>query len=219
MKRYTTLLFDLDGTLVDSYQALATALNRVAGFSQRERYDIETVKGMVGEGVDRLLQRAFDVEQVDAELRASFERCYDEVCCSESHILEMVEETLATLAAARIPMGVCTNKPTSFSTKILQHLGLARHFAAIVGPDRAGAQKPDRRHLITTLTLVGGEPASALFVGDMPIDIAAARASGIDVAVVATGSASAAELELERPDYMLQSFAELLEIVTPGTYA
>jgi len=110
-------------------------------------------------------------------------------------------------------MAVCTNKPTSFSRKILEFLGLARHFSAIVGPDLAGARKPEAKHLLCTLETTKIAREDALFVGDMPIDVHAARNSGIDVAVIPTGSSSAEQLHAARPDHYLDRFSDLLKIV------
>jgi phosphoglycolate phosphatase len=112
-----------------------------------------------------------------------------------------------------VAMAVCTNKPTVFSKKILDFLGLSRHFRAIVGPDVAGARKPEARHLTFTLESVDCPREEALFVGDMPLDVRAARNSGIDVAVVATGSSTREQLTAADPDHFLERFSDLLKIV------
>jgi phosphoglycolate phosphatase len=143
----------------------------------------------------------------------AFESRYDEVCCEESKVLADVDATLDELAQLGVEMAVCTNKPTVFSKKILDFLDLSRHFRAIVGPDLAGARKPDARHLAFTLESVQCEPAEALFVGDMPLDVRAARNSGIDVAVVPTGSSTREQLVASQPDHFLERFADLIKIV------
>lgn len=203
------LLFDLDGTLIDSYQALTTALNQTGRQLLDHPLTEEEVKGLVGEGVERLLLKAFG-RGVDAALIEKFEEEYARVCCAESRILDEVEETLAELEAAGFVMGVCTNKPTSFSRSILEHLGIARHFRAVVGPELAGSRKPDPGHVLFTLDLLGGTPRESWFIGDMPIDVLAARAAEIPVAAIATGSASREELLAARPDILLQRFSDLV---------
>ncbi len=100
-----------------------------------------------------------------------------------------------------------------FSKKILDFLELSRFFRAIVGPDAAGARKPDARHLLVTLESVHCTPRETLFVGDMPIDVRAARNSGIDIAVVATGSSTREQLTAAEPDHFLERFADLIKIV------
>lgn len=214
--RYRAVLFDLDGTLVDSYAALAEAVNyarRQHGLSDLEE---PRIKEFVGDGLEKLLQRAFETTAVPPTVQGAFERRYDEICCSESRVLDDVETTLEELSRRALPMAVCTNKPTGFSIKILDSLGLARHFRAIVGPDLAGARKPSAQHVLRTLEATGCAREEALLVGDMPIDVEAARNSGIDVAVVATGSCTAKQLRATRADYYLDRFADLLKIVGNG---
>ena len=214
--RYRAVLFDLDGTLVDSYAALAEAVN----FARRQHGhdDLSTarIRGLVGDGLEKLLQRAFDIHDVPASVRESFESRYDEICCEESRVLEDVEVTLAELSALGVHMAVCTNKPTGFSRKILDFLKLSPHFRAIVGPDLAGARKPDPRHVMRTLEEARCSATDALFVGDMPIDVAAARNSGIAVAVVTTGSSTYDELVQSHPDHVLSRFSDLVSVVRAG---
>ena len=211
--RYRAVLFDLDGTLVDSYTALAEAVNHSRRTHGLHELPSARIKEFVGEGIDRLLQRAFERTDVPKSVREAFESRYDEVCCSESKILADVDATLIALAELGVGMAVCTNKPTPFSKKILDFLGLSRHLRAIVGPDLAGARKPDARHLLFTLESVNCTPGETLFVGDMPIDVRAARNSGIDVAVVPTGSSTREQLAASEPDHFLERFADLIKIV------
>jgi phosphoglycolate phosphatase len=211
--RYRAVLFDLDGTLVDSYTALAEAVNYARRQHGLHELSGARIRDFVGDGLEKLLQRAFESERVPSSVRIAFETRYDEVCCGESKVLADVETTLEELTRLDVAMAVCTNKPTSFSRKILEFLDLARHFRAIVGPDLAGARKPEAEHLLKTLEATGSEAADALFVGDMPIDVHAARNSGIDVAVVPTGSSSEDQLRAAQPDHYLDRFSDLLKIV------
>jgi phosphoglycolate phosphatase len=214
--RYRAVLFDLDGTLVDSYAALAESVN----FARRHQGLTELGEGKIRnfDGLERLLQRAFERDDVPGGAREAFESRYDEICCEQSKVLDDVETTLDELTAMDVAMAVCTNKPTGFSKKILDFLKLSTHFRAIVGPDLAGARKPDRRHVLRTLEEAGCSVDGALFVGDMPIDIAAARASGIDVAVVTTGSSSYEQLVDAHPDHVLGRFSDLVGVVRNGAH-
>jgi phosphoglycolate phosphatase len=211
--RYRAVLFDLDGTLVDSYAALTEAVN----YARRKHglHELSTIRirECVGDGLDTLLQRAFDTQEVPRSVRDAFESRYDEICCAESKVLADVETTLERLDDAGVVMAVCTNKPTTFSKKILDFLQLAPYFRAIVGPDLAGARKPEAQHVLHTLAATACEPAEALFVGDMPIDVHAARNSGLAVAVVPTGSSTLEALRAARPDHYLERFSDLVKLV------
>lgn len=211
--RYRAVLFDLDGTLVDSYAALTDAVNHARRAEGLHDLSDSHIRGFVGDGLERLLQRAFDRSEISSSTVDAFEARYDEICCRESKVLADVESTLEHLASLGVAMAVCTNKPTVFSKKILDFLELSRHFRAIVGPDAAGARKPEARHLLVTLESVQCAPEETLFVGDMPIDVRAARNSGIDVAVVATGSSTREQLTEAEPDHFLERFSDLIKIV------
>jgi phosphoglycolate phosphatase len=213
--RYRAVLFDLDGTLVDSYAALADAVN----FARRSHGHADLPEGrireFVGDGLQTLLKRAFGNADVPQTAVDAFEQRYDEICCGQSRLLDDVLETITQLDALGIAMAVCTNKPTAFSTKILEHLELARFFRSIVGPDAAGARKPEARHVIHALEATGCGEEHALFVGDMPIDVRAARNAGIAVAVVTTGSSTLEELREAGPDHILERFSHLVGVVSP----
>jgi phosphoglycolate phosphatase len=211
--RYRAVLFDLDGTLVDSYAALTEAVNHARRGEGLDDLSAARIRTLVGDGVETLLQRAFERPDVPRNLVEAFESRYDEVCCQESKILEDVEATLDRLASLGVAMAVCTNKPTVFSKKILDFLELSRYFRAIVGPDAAGARKPDARHLLVTLESVNCPAEATLFVGDMPVDVRAARNSGIDIAVVPTGSSTREQLAAAEPDHFLERFSDLVQLV------
>jgi phosphoglycolate phosphatase len=218
-RRYRAVLFDLDGTLVDSYDALEQAIN--ASLRAHHRRDLlpGKIREYVGDGVETLLERAFGTDGVPDTAYDAFEEHYDRICCTGSKLLADVEATLHALADLGIAMAVCTNKPTGFSKKILASLQLAALFDGIVGPDLAGARKPDGRHVLRALASTGAAATEALFVGDMPVDVRAARNGGTDVAVVATGSSSVEQLRAAQPDYFLEKFSDLLPLVRDGKAA
>jgi phosphoglycolate phosphatase len=211
--RYRAVLFDLDGTLVDSYEALEDAVNYALTSHDHPVLTPSRIREIVGEGVEVLMQRAFASTDVPRSAVRAFEEQYDRVCCEGSKVLDDVEATLTALAEMEVVMGVCTNKPTAFSRKILEFLGLGQHFRGIVGPDLAGARKPDRQHVVATLEAMGADAATALFVGDMPIDILAARNAGLDVAAIASGSSTREQLVAAAPNYLIERFSELVRVV------
>lgn len=215
--RYDTLILDLDGTLVDSYDALAIAVNHARETLGFAPLDADAVKGFVGDGLEVLLERVFAPSPVPADARGLFESRYDEICCSASRPLDGVVETLATLHGLGVRMAVCTNKPTSFSRKIVEHIGINRFLGAVIGPDLAGARKPDARHVAAAIDAIGATRDRALFVGDMLIDVDAARNAGIPCAAIATGTTDIEVLRRSTARHCLRRFADLVDVVTGAT--
>src|SRR5207248_1361937 len=109
--RYRAVLFDLDGTLVDSYAALAEAVNYARRQQKLPELSSMHIRDFVGDGIERLLERAFGPAGVPRSARDDFESRYDEICCSESKVLADVEATLEELSSLGVAMAVCTNKP------------------------------------------------------------------------------------------------------------
>ena len=213
MKRYRTVVFDLDGTLVDSYDALHQSVNDTRARFGLEPLPLGAIKSMVGDGLGSLLERVFFPGEVPEDATPIFEAHYDSVCCSASHVLEGVEETLRSLYDSGIAMAICTNKPTSFSKKIVEYLGLSPMLRDVVGPDVAGTRKPDGRHLTFTIERADGDVESSLYVGDMTVDIEAARNAGVPVAVIPTGAVTLEILKEADADYYLERFEDLERIV------
>src|SRR5437763_14588989 len=114
--RYRAVLFDLDGTLVDSYAALAEAVNHARRAHGLHELSAGRIRDFVGDGLETMLQRAFETENVPRSAKMAFEERYDQICCAKSRVLDDVEETVAALHARGVAMAVCTNKPTVSST-------------------------------------------------------------------------------------------------------
>jgi len=215
LRQYSAIIFDLDGTLIDSFTALATAVNHARESAGLPGLEPEEIRKFVGHGVEPLLEQSFGTIP-GAEVTRIFNAKYDEICCGHSRLLDEVDATLSALATHDYAMAVCTNKPTRFSQKIIDHLGIALHFAVVAGPDLAGARKPDPAHVHWVLDALGCSPSDALFVGDMVVDIDAARGAGVDVAVLTAESRDVDSLIRAEPDYILSRFGELLQILSPA---
>jgi len=176
-----TLLLDLDGTLVDSVPDLAAALNRLmrarglAGLSHSE------TASMVGDGVAKLVERAFAARgrTPDAGAVGAFSADYLLHAAVETRPYPGVADGLRGLADEGWKLAVCTNKPERAARALLTALGLASLFAAIGGGDSFPVRKPDPAHLLATLKAAGGDPAHAVMAGDHANDVAAARGAGL----------------------------------------
>jgi phosphoglycolate phosphatase len=176
-----TLLLDLDGTLVHSVPDLAAALNRLMGARGLAGFSHPETAAMVGDGVAKLVERAFAARgrTPDAGAVAEFSADYLVHSAVETRPYPGVSDGLHALADEGWKLAVCTNKPERAARALLAALGLAERFAAIGGGDSFPVRKPDPGHLLATLKAAGGEPAHAVMAGDHANDVAAARGAGV----------------------------------------
>lgn len=187
--RPAALVFDLDGTLIDSRRDLAAAVNQVRGELGLPVLTLGQVVAMVGEGARVLVQRALGPEvrgNAFEEAFASFLRHYRRGCLDHTRPYPGVVELLARLAAA-LPLAVLTNKPAETTSLILARLGLAGYFRAVIAGDTLPTRKPDPAGLLQ-LARGFGVPAAALcLIGDSRVDCDTARAAGCSFVLVEWG--------------------------------
>jgi len=191
-----TLLFDLDGTLVDSLPDLTRALNAVLAEAGLPPAGLELSRRYVGDGARAMLERGFAAHgrAVPADGLDRFLTVYESCLTRETRPFPGVVETLARLAEAGWTLAVCTNKTERHSRLVLQALGLRPFFAAVAGGDTWPERKPDGRHLTRTLAALGKPTAGAVMVGDGLNDLLAARDAGIPAVLVAWGYGEPASL-------------------------
>ena len=208
----TAIVWDLDGTLVDSAPDLASALNTVLDMRGFFTLSINEVRKMIGNGVPKLVERGFnavgirpDSAQLD-ELVALFVEEYKNCATRHTRPYPQVVETLQAIHGMNIPMGVCTNKPEGFTRQILEGLGLEKYFSSVVGGDTTSARKPDPEPVLTCLRGLVAEPGSSLMIGDSVHDVHAAHAAGVRIGVVPWGYRSAPVEELGA-DFVLSDLA------------
>ena len=210
------LIFDLDGTLIDSAPDLAHALNRLLAELGRPPLDLAAVRKMVGDGAPELVRRALAVGGATVDRSAMpelFERYrafYLATATASTRAYPRVPETLVALRAKGYRMVVCTNKFQKPSMKIMDFLDLARYFGGGAGGDVVPVRKPDPRHLLAALALVDGERDRAVMIGDGVNDVAAAKAAGIPVLLVDSGYGEIAAGKLGG-DSLLSAFSDIPE--------
>jgi len=185
------VVFDLDGTLIDSAPEIAGALNAVLATHGRPAVARDKVIAMIGDGSAMLLRRGFDATggpppDFDAAL-ARFVDIYDAWPVDPAQVYPGVAETLAHLRRAGLKIGLCTNKPERVTRSVLTALGLIDAFDAIAGGDTLHARKPDPAHLGWVVDRLGVAKVGAVMVGDNANDVAAARGYGIPVVAVSYG--------------------------------
>ena len=197
-----TLVFDLDGTLVDSAPDLMATLNVLLVREGAAPLPVEAAGSLVGAGARALLERGFAVDgrtvppgHMD-DLFADFLDHYGEHLADQTRPFPGVETVLQRCQAAGHILAVCTNKTTDHSRRLLGLLGLDRSFQAICGRDAFAYAKPDPRHLQLTIRQAGGTPDRAVMIGDSKTDIATALAAGIPSICVSFGYTDIAPREL-----------------------
>jgi phosphoglycolate phosphatase len=209
------VVFDLDGTLIDGYDAIGDALAFAMGRLGFAALPAERVRRMVGHGLAVLLEEAVGAERAAEGVRLFRER-YPQVAVEKSHLLPEAAGVLETLAARGHRMALASNKPAHFSRMILDAKGIGGRFVAVGGPDASTPAKPDPAMLRALIASAGASPAQTLVVGDMEVDAEFARAAGCRVALIPSGSRTREELVGVDADALLGSIAELPEFVIRG---
>ena len=187
-----TIVFDLDGTLVDTAPDLCAALNHALAVLDRPPIPAADVRHLVGHGARKLLERGLAAsgvstpELVEAGFPA-FLGFYAAHIADGSRPYPGIEAALDALAAAGCALAICTNKPAALSAALVTALGWDGRFAANLGFDSVPAPKPDPGHLLAAIAAAGGDPATTVFVGDSITDTITAQAANIRVIAVSFG--------------------------------
>ncbi|MGQ9369170.1 phosphoglycolate phosphatase [Azospirillum sp. ST 5-10] len=218
---FTAVAFDLDGTLVDSVADLHDAANRLLAGLDRPPLDLATVRGFIGDGVARLVERALaatgGVPGGDPEPQVRrFLEIYEADPSARSVLYPGVAATLRRLADDGVRLGVCTNKPLVATRRLLADLGIAGAFAAVVGGDSYPTRKPSPEPLLGLLGLLGAAPQEAAFVGDNEHDVAAARAAGVRRVYVMGYGYARVPLDRLPHDGVLDDFAAIPDALRRG---
>lgn len=215
---YQCLLFDLDGTLVDSRADLIHSVNLMLAELGRERLPDGRVLSFVGEGARLLVERALLATQnfvptdleVDQALNV-FKRHYHEHLLDQTYLYPEVADTLAQLA--NVAQAIVTNKPYEFTIAMLAGLGLRDRFQVILGGDSLPERKPSPLMLLAAAQQCGVAPAHCLMVGDSRVDIEAGKAAGMRTCGYIPGFRGRTELVEAGADFLIERFSELRLLV------
>ncbi len=209
------ILFDLDGTLIDSVPDLAGALNALLEEEGFDPVSEAQVREMVGDGVEKLVARGFAAcgqELRDDELKERvplFMALYEPRATLKTRLYPQVAETLKSLQADGIKLAVLTNKPKGAAGLILDGLQIGSCFDVIIGGDSGLPKKPEPAVVFTALKELGTAAEEALFVGDSPADVGAARAAEVPVVVVSYGYTKVPAEELGA-DQVIDNLGEIV---------
>jgi phosphoglycolate phosphatase len=214
------VLFDLDGTLLDSRQDIAAACNHALVSAGRAALPVDEIGKFVGDGARRLVARAFGLEKDSPEVDPHLERF---LRYYEAHPLDYgraypgVFEVVGQLAGTGL--GVCTNKGSAITVKILEALGLGAQFGAVVGGGDAEALKPSPLPVLLACSRLGVSPSETLMIGDSEQDVSAARAAGCYAIGILGGFQEEDRLRASGPDLLLPNFAALLGLIPSWPFA
>ena len=217
------VLFDLDGTLIDSAPDLVGACNDMLNVLGRPPVALETARGWIGNGAQRLVERAL-TQDFDGEAPAQlmetayplFQKCYQANLHRDSVLYAGAAKTLAQCQAAGRRVGCVTNKPAAFTLPLLKAMGLGCYLDPIVSGDDLPKKKPDPLPLEHVAGQWGFAPAECLLVGDSVSDFRAARACGMPVVLVSYGYSQGLDLFELGPDAVIDSLAKVLNIIDPA---
>ena len=212
------IVWDLDGTLIDSVADLTAALNRLLAERGLDTLPATVVRPMIGDGAARLVERAFAASGAPlagtslqtAVLR--FLQLYGESPVDQTRVFDGAVAAMDQLARAGWTHGICTNKPHAITTDILARLGFDGRISVVVGGDSTPQTKPHPAPLLSCLRQMGVACIDAVMIGDSAIDVLAARAAGLPVVIVSFGYSRQPPRELGA-DAVVERFDELPAVV------
>lgn len=215
MPSLKAIIFDLDGTLVDSARDLQDATNVLLSEQGLRPVSLDEVKSMIGDGAAKLVERAIVATGGDntrlPELVARFLKIYEGNASRHTQAYPGVPDTLKSLHGLGLALAVVTNKPYAATLEILEALGLRGFFGAVVGGDTLAERKPHPAPLLLALERLGVAPEAALMVGDNYHDAQAARAAGVRAFAVTYGYSHKPHAELGA-DRLIDAMPELLPV-------
>jgi phosphoglycolate phosphatase len=205
---FRAVLFDFDGTLGDSYPAITASVNHVRSLYGLPPLPESEVRRHVGRGAPYLLEHTVPAGSVEANA-AAYRAHHPSVLRGGTRLMPGAADALRTLHERGLRLGVCSNKPVEFTKELLAYLKVASYVDVVLGPEDVAHPKPAPDMLREALFRLRLTTADALYVGDMTVDIQTARAAGVTVWVVPTGSDELETLRRAHPDRLLRDLEEL----------
>jgi phosphoglycolate phosphatase len=212
------LIFDLDGTLVDTAPDLHAATNHILQSIDRKPISMAELRAFVGHGAMNLIQRGVGAtgEPVDEDtlkrLHKTFLEFYGDNIADHSQVYDGLLTVLDKAEAKGLKLGVCTNKVEHLSLKLLKELGLMQRFGSLIGGDTLPVMKPDPAPLYEAIKRLGVDPANAMMVGDSETDIRTAQNANIPVIAVTFGYTSR-HVRNFNPTHMVDHYDEAWPII------
>lgn len=216
MKPISLLLFDLDGTLVNTLEDIASSVNHTLARLGNDPLSLDAVRQYVGDGVEALMERSLGGWTSHlTEAVSVYKEHHRRNLLVRSALYPSVKETLEHFQP--LPMAVISNKTMEFVGPLLDRLGLGRYFKLVIGADSGLPLKPAPDALRMAMAEFKALQEHTLIVGDGVTDVRAGKAAGIITCSVTYGFRSEAELKTAGPDYIIHEFSELKKLFTPMT--
>lgn len=219
----SAVLFDLDGTLLDTVEDLAEAANRTLSELARSPRSIDEIREFVGKGIPNLVRRCMTegMAASEDEIQSAIVRFrvhYAAVNGSRSQVYAGVIDTLEAMRGSGLALACVTNKAEAFTRPLLDRMGLAQYFPVVVSGDTLAVKKPDPAVLLHACEQLGVSQHDALMVGDSANDASAARAARIPVLLVTYGYSEGVPVDTIECDGLISSTTEVLDriIINPG---
>jgi phosphoglycolate phosphatase len=211
LKRYSCVIFDLDGTLVDSFQAYKDAIGAVlSSFPEKKEFP-ENPNALVNSPssvhIEKLFGKIVGKENQDAAMEIFVDK-YNEVCFKKTSLITGVKDLLTYLKDEGKSLNVATNKPGPISRDILKHLGIDKFFDCIYGTGDGMASKPSPQMLDKIIEEKGYNKSDVIFVGDSPNDIITAKNAGVPVISIASGNHTREELRSYNPNFLCSGLSD-----------
>ena len=206
------VIFDLDGTLLNSLADLGNSVNRVLTHFNKEIYPLSTYNTFVGNGVYKLVQRAFgeDFEALDTAFEL-FLKDYEANCDVDSKLYEGVHELLKSLNDKNIPIAISTNKAQNLTDKLVKHYMGDIEFVDVIGDRFDDLKKPNPHYPLQIMDKMNLKPENILFVGDSDVDMMTAKSAGFKAVGVSWGFRSTEELERSGANEIITNASEVLK--------
>lgn len=213
-RRY--LVFDLDGTLIDSAPDIADAVNALLNEMGKAPLALDAIKSMIGDGAPILLARALkaagSIDTAD-QLMPRFKTLYEAASTNRTELYPKVREILEELRRQDRQLALCTNKPFAATQVVLDHFGLSTLFQSVIGGDSLKERKPAKEPLLAAITRAGGAATravdEALMIGDSFTDLATAKAGGIPAIIIPSGYGQPADRATQGDFHQIARFADL----------
>ena len=213
MKNIFLIVYDFDGTLVDTLEDIALGVNLTLRELKLAELPVATIQQYVGHGVDNLLRRSLpDVSEKDVQQAVQlFRKHYGEHLTDQTDFYPHGREILDYFSDRK--QAICSNKPEDFVRRILVELKAEHYFCGVVGGDTVGTKKPDPKGLLTLIATANVSAEQTLMVGDSTVDIQVGKAAGTRTCVVTFGNGDPEEMRTHSPDTIIDSLANLKTLI------